>query len=52
MIDYTLEFLARNDVKEVFVFCVSHAKQLEDYLQSSKWPTLMEVGWLIASGAS
>lgn len=43
MIDYALEFLARNDVKEVFVFCVSHAKQLEDYLQSSKWPTQLEV---------
>ncbi|CAM9714743.1 unnamed protein product [Ascophyllum nodosum] len=43
MIDYTLEFLARNDVKEVFVFCVSHAKQLEDYLQSSKWPAQLEI---------
>ena len=46
MIDYTLEFLARNDVKEVFVYCVSHAKQLEDYLQSSKWPAQLEVGLL------
>lgn len=43
MIDYTLEFLARNDVKEVFVFCVSHAKQLEEYLQSSAWEEQMEV---------
>lgn len=43
MIDYTLEFLARNDVKEVFVFCVSHAKQLEEYLQSSTWAAHMEV---------
>ncbi|CAN0203281.1 unnamed protein product [Ectocarpus sp. 12 AP-2014] len=43
MIDYTMEFLARNDVKEVFVFCVSHAKQLEDYLQSSTWAAHMEV---------
>lgn len=43
MIDYTLEFLARNDVKEVFVFCVSHAKQLEEYLQSSAWQEQMEV---------
>ncbi|CAN0204491.1 unnamed protein product, partial [Ectocarpus fasciculatus] len=43
MIDYTMEFLARNDVKEVFVFCVSHAKQLEEYLQSSTWAAHMEV---------
>lgn len=43
MIDYTLEFLARNGVLEVFVFCVSHAKQLEDYLNSSKWREHMEV---------
>lgn len=43
MIDYTLEFLARNDVREVFVFCVSHAKQLEEYLQSSTWAAHMEV---------
>lgn len=43
MIDYTLEFLARNEVKEVFVFCVNHAKQLEDYLQSSAWAKQMEV---------
>lgn len=43
MIDYTLEFLARNDVREVFVFCVSHAKQLEEYLNSSKWGAHMEV---------
>lgn len=45
MIDYTLEFLARNDVQEVFVFCVSHAKQLEEYLQSSTWAAHMEVGF-------
>lgn len=43
MIDYTLEFLARNEVKEVFVFCVSHAKQLEDYLSSSTWNEQLEV---------
>lgn len=43
MIDYTMEFLARNDVREVFVFCVSHAKQLEEYLQSSTWAAHMEV---------
>ncbi|CAN0532364.1 unnamed protein product, partial [Ectocarpus sp. 8 AP-2014] len=43
MIDYTMEFLARNDVKEVFVYCVSHAKQLEEYLQSSTWAAHMEV---------
>lgn len=44
MIDYTLEFLARNDVKEVFVFCVSHAKELEDYLNASTWGEQLEVG--------
>ena len=43
MIDYTLEFLARNGVREVFIFCVSHAKQLEEYLDSSKWGEHMEV---------
>lgn len=43
MIDYTLEFLARNGVREVFIFCVSHANQLEEYLDSSKWGEHMEV---------
>lgn len=51
MIDYTMEFLARNDVREVFVFCVSHGKQLEEYLQSSTWAAHMEVRYAYGLGS-
>lgn len=39
MIDYTLEWLASAGVKEVFVFCCAHAKQVTDYLHNSAWQT-------------
>ena len=37
MIDYTLAWLESAGVEEVFVFCCAHAKQVVDYLDSSKW---------------
>lgn len=33
LIEYTLEFLANAGVQEVYVYCGSHAEQLEDYIQ-------------------
>ena len=32
MLEYTLEFLCSNGVQEVYVFCVSHASQVEAYI--------------------
>ena len=37
MLEYTLEFLASSGVDEVFVFCVSNAEQVGQYLEQSKW---------------
>lgn len=37
MIDYTLAWLESAGVEEVFVFCCAHAKQVVDFLDSSKW---------------
>lgn len=37
MLDYTLHWLAANDVDEVFVFCCAHAEQIEQHLQESGW---------------
>ena len=32
MLDYSIEFLAGSGVKEIFVFCVNHADQVEEYV--------------------
>ncbi|KAI1427730.1 eIF4-gamma/eIF5/eIF2-epsilon [Xylaria sp. FL1777] len=37
LIEYTLEFLAMNDVKEVFIYCGAHSEQIEHYIQNSRW---------------
>lgn len=37
MIEYTLEWLAANNVEEIFVFCCAHAKAVKEYLDNSKW---------------
>lgn len=37
MIDYTLAWLESAGVEEVYVFCCAHAKQVVDYLETSKW---------------
>ncbi|KAF2970342.1 hypothetical protein GQX73_g3183 [Xylaria multiplex] len=37
LIEYTLEFLAMNDVKEVFIYCGAHYEQIERYIQNSRW---------------
>ncbi|CCE62374.1 hypothetical protein TPHA_0C02200 [Tetrapisispora phaffii CBS 4417] len=37
LIEYTLEFLAKADVKEVYLVCSSHADQINEYIENSKW---------------
>lgn len=38
LLEYTLEFLAQsNVVDEVYIMCCSHADQIQDYVDSSKW---------------
>ncbi|KAI0430867.1 eIF4-gamma/eIF5/eIF2-epsilon [Xylaria sp. FL1042] len=37
LIEYTLEFLAMNDVNEVFIYCGAHSEQIEIYIQNSRW---------------
>ncbi|KAG0672027.1 hypothetical protein C6P40_003885 [Pichia californica] len=41
LIEYTLEFLAQsNVVNEVYVMCCSHADQIQEYIDNSKWVTI------------
>jgi translation initiation factor eIF-2B subunit epsilon len=41
LIDYTLEFLAQtNTVDEIYIMCCSHADQIQEYIDSSKWVSL------------
>lgn len=37
LIEYTLEFLARAGVNEVYLMCSSHAEQISQYIELSKW---------------
>lgn len=38
LIEYTLEFLAQSSlVNEVFIMCCSHADQIQNYIDGSKW---------------
>ncbi|KFY82059.1 hypothetical protein V500_10856 [Pseudogymnoascus sp. VKM F-4518 (FW-2643)] len=37
MIDYTLEFLSFNGIREVIVYCTAHTFEVEAYLLASKW---------------
>lgn len=37
LIEYTLEFLARAGVNEVYLMCSSHADQISRYIEQSKW---------------
>ncbi|QHS72413.1 translation initiation factor eIF2B catalytic subunit epsilon [Saccharomyces paradoxus] len=37
LIEYTLEFLAKAGVHEVFLICSSHANQINAYIENSKW---------------
>ncbi|KAI0401442.1 eIF4-gamma/eIF5/eIF2-epsilon [Xylaria palmicola] len=37
LIEYTLEFLAMNDVSEVFIYCRAHHEQIERYIHNSRW---------------
>lgn len=37
LIEYTLEFLARAGVNEVYLMCSSHADQIQQYIELSNW---------------
>lgn len=37
LIEYTLEFLAKAGADEVFLACSAHAKQVDEYIEQSKW---------------
>lgn len=37
LIEYTLEFLAKAGVDEVYLMCCSHADQIQEYIENSKW---------------
>ncbi|KAL6912281.1 hypothetical protein ACP4OV_001086 [Aristida adscensionis] len=37
MIEYTLSWLESAGVQETFVFCCTHAEQVTDYLERSRW---------------
>jgi translation initiation factor eIF-2B subunit epsilon len=37
IIEYTLEFLAYNGIKEVIIYCTPHTAEVEPYLLASKW---------------
>ncbi|KAG7196198.1 uncharacterized protein KQ657_000210 [Scheffersomyces spartinae] len=37
LLEYTLEFLARANVNEVYLMCSSHADQIQHYIEKSRW---------------
>jgi translation initiation factor eIF-2B subunit epsilon len=37
LIEYTLEFLAKAGVDEVYLICCNHADQIQAYIEQSKW---------------
>lgn len=37
LIEYTLEFLAASDVRQVYIFVCAHADKIKDYLANSRW---------------
>lgn len=37
LIEYTLEFLAKAGANEVYLMCSSHAEQIQEYIDNSKW---------------
>lgn len=37
MIDYSLESLLTSGVQKTYIYCVSHADQIRQYLKNSKW---------------
>ena len=37
MLEYTLEWLASQNVDEIFVLCCAHAEMIDQYLQTTRW---------------
>ncbi|CCH62613.1 hypothetical protein TBLA_0H03320 [Henningerozyma blattae CBS 6284] len=37
LIEYTLEFLAKSGVNDVYIMCSAHAEQVSTYIENSKW---------------
>lgn len=40
LIEYTMEFLAKAGVNEVYVMCLLHADQIQAYLENLKWANI------------
>ena len=49
MLEYTIEFLAQNDVEEIFIFCCWDAEKIEEYVNSSQWSSLVSVRCITSS---
>eukprot|EP01031_Cornospumella_fuschlensis_P041707 gene41707-50902_t len=43
MLDYTIEFLAQNGVEEIFLFSVSHADKIEQYVKTLTLPHTLSI---------
>eukprot|EP01042_Synura_sphagnicola_P011990 gene11990-15278_t len=52
MLDYTIEFLSQNGVEEIFIFCVWHADQVEEYIRNSRWNDIVTTQWISSSSCS
>lgn len=37
LLEYTLEFLAKAGINEVYLICASHGDQIQEYIDQSKW---------------
>lgn len=47
LLDYTIEFLIDNDVKEVVLFCTRHHQQIKAYLDTKPaWKQIMELHFI------
>eukprot|EP01033_Poteriospumella_lacustris_P015483 gene15483-11075_t len=52
MLDYTIEFLSQNGVEEIFIFCVWHADQVEEYIRNSRWNDIVTIQCISSSSCS
>jgi translation initiation factor eIF-2B subunit epsilon len=43
MLDYTIEFLAQNGVEEIIVYCVWYGNLIEEYINNSKWSSIISI---------
>jgi translation initiation factor eIF-2B subunit epsilon len=54
MLDYTIELLAASGIQEIYVFCQSHAKAIENHLAHSVWQSQpgLKVQTVVAKGCT